>query len=63
MDMSYDALRQEALEALLAGDARKAYSSFRWVLEYPGAQELRASPPGGASTGHPPGGGCMCAFC
>lgn len=33
-------LRQEALDALLAQDARKAFSTFRWALEYPGAQEL-----------------------
>jgi hypothetical protein len=40
MPKSYDSLRKEALEALLGQDARKAFATFRPVLQYPGAPEL-----------------------
>ncbi|PTL81608.1 hypothetical protein [Vitiosangium sp. GDMCC 1.1324] len=40
MTATYASLREQALEALQAQDARKAYSTFRWALQYPGAPEL-----------------------
>lgn len=40
MTPSYESLRQAALDALSAQDARKAFLTFRPVLHYPGAPEL-----------------------
>lgn len=40
MQETYDSLRKAALQALEEQDPQRAYSVFRAVLEYPGAQEL-----------------------
>jgi hypothetical protein len=36
MQRSYAEVRRDAVAALESGDARKAFSIFRWALEYPG---------------------------
>jgi hypothetical protein len=36
MMTSYEERRDEALRALEAGDAQKAFAAFRWAFEYPG---------------------------
>ena len=33
---TYPEARQTALESLDRGDAREAFSKFRWAMEYPG---------------------------
>jgi hypothetical protein len=40
MQETYDNLRKAAHQALEEQDPQKAFSTFRYVLEYPGAQEL-----------------------